>query len=200
MNPLNFSNALAACQKFTGKAVIIGAILISSILVASIPVNAETQQVMGQTFSQALAEKVLQKAAEETGLPISELEIKSAEFVRWPNSCMGIQAPGQRCFQVIIPGWKVVIATKQYELTYHTNNSTALLAEKTFLEIPQDKHPHPKPKDNFVPPNLSDPVFLQPEPSPSSPQSIPEPSFILGLMTFGGLGWCSRGRSKHNKA
>lgn len=199
MNSLKFFKSFIAYQRFTGAIAIMSAVFISSILVAAIPVNAQTQQVMGQTFSDALAEKVLQQAAEETGLPISKLEIKSAEFVRWPNSCMGIQAPGQMCFQVIIPGWKVVIATKQYQLTYHTNNSSALLVDKTFPGVPQNKHPNPKPENNFVPPNFSEPVFLQPEPEPSSPQSIPEPSSILGLIALGGLGLWSHTRSKHNK-
>lgn len=186
-------------RKITWKTTLISAIFVISILAVVSPVNAQVQQESERTISDSLAEKILQKAAEKTGLPISQLELKSAESVRWSNSCMGLQAPGQRCFQVSIQGWKVVIATKQYQLTYHANNSSVFLANKTFSGFPPDKYRHPQTENDFVLPQISEPVFFPPDTSSSSPQSIPEPSFILGLMILGGLGLGSRNRSKQNK-
>ena len=47
----------------------------------------------------------------------------SAEPVEWPDACLGLQAPGVMCAQVITAGYNVVLSANGREYEFHTNES-----------------------------------------------------------------------------
>ncbi|MBO0348215.1 hypothetical protein J0895_03665 [Phormidium pseudopriestleyi FRX01] len=59
-------------RKATWLITLISAVFLSSIFAVVSPVKAQIQQESEPTLSDSLAEKILQKAAEETGWPISQ--------------------------------------------------------------------------------------------------------------------------------
>ncbi|MEB3827006.1 hypothetical protein [Phormidium sp. CCY1219] len=91
------------------------------------PNTAKTQTVSEATLSDALTQIILQQAAEDTSLSISELQIETASRVTWPNGCMGISGPEIFCTQAFVDGWIVVITSGSNQWTYHTNGSRVLL-------------------------------------------------------------------------
>jgi hypothetical protein len=106
----------------------LAAILSLSVTFNLLIVNtAKTQTVSEATLSDALTQIILQQAAEDTSLSISELQLESAIRVTWPNGCMGISGPEIFCTQVVVSGWIVVITSGSNQWTYHTNGSRVLL-------------------------------------------------------------------------
>ena len=66
----------------------------------------------------ALAKQDLNR---RTGVPLAAIRLVSAKAVKWPDSCLGIAAPGIRCKKVIVPGYRLVLAAGGRQYTYHTN-------------------------------------------------------------------------------
>ena len=66
----------------------------------------------------ALAKQDLNR---RTGVPLAAIRLVSAQAVKWPDSCLGIAAPGIRCAKVIVPGYRLVLAAGGRQYTYHTN-------------------------------------------------------------------------------
>ncbi len=54
-------------------------------------------------------------------VPVSDIALKSAEKVDWPNSCLGLPDEGELCAEVIVPGWRIILqaGTKTFEI--HTD-------------------------------------------------------------------------------
>lgn len=112
---------------------------LATILTVSVTFNiltantAKTQTVPEAPLSDALTEIILQQAAEDTNLPISELQIESANSVTWPNGCMGIGGPERICTQALVNGWVVVVTSGTNQWTYHTRGSHALLNDSLLV-------------------------------------------------------------------
>jgi hypothetical protein len=49
------------------------------------------------------------------------ISIVSVEPVEWPNTCLGVQAQGQTCAQVVVPGYLVMLEAERQRYEYHTN-------------------------------------------------------------------------------
>ncbi|MEA5569895.1 hypothetical protein [Calothrix sp. UHCC 0171] len=64
---------------------------------------------------------VLKHAADFLKLPISQLTIIQSEKRDWKNGCLELVESGRVCSQIIVPGWKVFVGTKEKVLVYHTN-------------------------------------------------------------------------------
>ncbi|NER52876.1 MAG: PEP-CTERM sorting domain-containing protein, partial [Symploca sp. SIO1A3] len=77
---------------------------------------------------QSVTNAVLENASSESGLPISELKIVSAEQVTWPNGCMGLGGLDTICTQALVDGWIVTVGRDQQQWVYHTTSSRVLLA------------------------------------------------------------------------
>ncbi|MBI2013738.1 MAG: hypothetical protein HYS87_02855 [Candidatus Colwellbacteria bacterium] len=70
-------------------------------------------------------------AAETYNVPEGEVIVITAYEREWPNSCLGLEAGGEFCAQVITPGYEVTVKAGSQNYTYRTNsNGTAIrLAE-----------------------------------------------------------------------
>lgn len=67
-------------------------------------------------------------------LDVSETEITavSAEFVEWPDACLGVSEPGQMCATVITPGYRIILETggQQYEVHTDRNGSAVAIVSR----------------------------------------------------------------------
>ncbi|OLP17650.1 hypothetical protein BST81_15110 [Leptolyngbya sp. 'hensonii'] len=76
---------------------------------------------------QAIADRVLQDAAQRTSLPLTTLRIVRAERRTWPNGCLGLSRSGEMCTQALVPGWRVVVLAGPQRLAYRTNDSGSVI-------------------------------------------------------------------------
>lgn len=72
---------------------------------------------------------------EERDISSDQVSIKEFEAVEWPDSCLGLSAPGQACLQVITPGYRAVLDTPEGEFVIHldSNGSNFRLASEPGL-------------------------------------------------------------------
>ncbi|BAZ41371.1 hypothetical protein NIES4101_73370 [Calothrix sp. NIES-4101] len=70
---------------------------------------------------------VLRRAAILLKLPISQLTIIQSEKRDWKNSCLELAEAGRVCSQIIVPGWKIVVGSKEQVLVYHTNEQGSVI-------------------------------------------------------------------------
>lgn len=56
--------------------------------------------------------------AEQTGVPVEQVEIDGIEQVEWSDSCLGLGGPAESCLAAITPGWRVLFTVngEQYEV------------------------------------------------------------------------------------
>lgn len=98
--------------------------------------TAKAQQSIPNPLPDSVKQLVLNKAAQNAKLPVSELQIVSVQSVFWPNGCMGkyTSYTDKGCTQVIIDGWSVEVMSKTNKLTYHTTGFRAFLANTIWIE------------------------------------------------------------------
>ena len=53
----------------------------------------------------------------------SAITLVSIEPVSWPDTCLGLPGPEEMCAQVIIDGYKVVLAVNGQNYTFHTDGT-----------------------------------------------------------------------------
>ncbi|MBN1249846.1 MAG: hypothetical protein JXC32_19445 [Anaerolineae bacterium] len=67
------------------------------------------------------------RLAQHLGVPESDITAVSAEFVNWPDACLGVHEAGQMCAQVITPGYQIVLEAGGQQYEVHTDrNGTAV--------------------------------------------------------------------------
>jgi hypothetical protein len=75
----------------------------------------------------AVAYAVLQDASRRSGLPTYRLRIVQSLRRDWPDGCLGLPSPRERCTRNIVPGWQVTVETERRYLIYRTNNSGSVV-------------------------------------------------------------------------
>lgn len=61
--------------------------------------------------------------AEAVGISPDAVTLRMAAAVEWSNACLGAMQPGELCAEVITPGYRVVFATPQGEVTVHSDRT-----------------------------------------------------------------------------
>ncbi len=84
---------------------------------------------------QDIAERILAQASQQSGKPISRLQIVEAQRKQWPDACLGIRKPGVSCAQIIVPGWQVTVSDGQQRLVYRVGEATAISFDEEKSEI-----------------------------------------------------------------
>ncbi len=77
----------------------------------------------------ALASVVEQARADlaaRLGVPASEIAVRSAELVSWPDGGLGCRAPGMRYKQVPVDGSRTVLEHGGRRFDYHTGGRRAV--------------------------------------------------------------------------
>jgi hypothetical protein len=75
-----------------------------------------------QTMPSALGDRLLEHVSGETGVPVSELKIVSAEPRFW-DGCLGLYAPNIRCTMIGIWGWRAIVSSPTQSWVYHTDGT-----------------------------------------------------------------------------
>ncbi len=63
------------------------------------------------------------KLAKQLQVEIGSISVFSLEKITWPDTCLGIQAPGENCSTVETPGFRVVFTVGNACYTYRTDLS-----------------------------------------------------------------------------
>ncbi len=59
--------------------------------------------------------------AKQLQIAPSAIQVILVEEVQWPDGCLGVRTPGMFCIQIVIPGYRVVLAVDGQRYTYHTD-------------------------------------------------------------------------------
>lgn len=75
-----------------------------------------------QALPKAIAEAVRQDLLRRSGIPPTQVNIKQAETVQWPDACLGLAKSGEMCAQLIVSGWRIVLSDGKMTWVYRTDN------------------------------------------------------------------------------
>ena len=79
----------------------------------------ERRQVAVSAALQPKVDAALQDAARRTQLDAAQLRVTVAEAVTWPDGGLGCPEPGRQYAQVLVSGYRIVIAAGAKTLHYH---------------------------------------------------------------------------------
>jgi len=83
--------------------------------------------------------------AARLNVPASEIEVISEEAVVWPDGSLGCPQPGMNYIQILIEGYRVILAYDGKTYDYHAGRSSVILCEQVKLT------PQPIPQLTAVP-------------------------------------------------
>ncbi|MEM8505891.1 MAG: hypothetical protein AAF716_22395 [Cyanobacteria bacterium P01_D01_bin.1] len=92
-----------------------------------------------------VSDRVLATAAQDLGLPQSELSILRVNEETWTDGCLGIGLPDEGCLQTLIEGWQLEVFHDSQSWFYRTD-ATGESVRQSYL-------------DNNLPPSLSEIVL-----------------------------------------
>ena len=64
---------------------------------------------------------VRQMLMQQVQADVDSIQLVSVESVEWPDGCLGLSAPDEMCMQMIVPGYRVVLAVDGQEYVYRTD-------------------------------------------------------------------------------
>ena len=71
----------------------------------------------------AAALSARQALVEQLKIDPDTIGLASFEHVDWPDACLGVQTPGVACAQIIVTGYRVVLAAQGNLYEYHTDET-----------------------------------------------------------------------------
>ena len=92
-------------------------LLLSSLMGDSITESEEAGQA---PYPPAVA-AAIQALSEELGLDPGTIEVMDYETVDWPDTCLGLPAPGEVCSQIVTPGWRIHLRAAGAEYEAHAD-------------------------------------------------------------------------------
>jgi hypothetical protein len=82
-------------------------------------------------------------AAQRSGTPVQQLQVRRAQSVTWSDGSMGCPQPGRMYTQALIPGWLIEVAAPGGGvLRYHASQRGAWLhcpAERAHAPLPGEE-------------------------------------------------------------
>ncbi|WP_243147304.1 hypothetical protein [Scytonema sp. UIC 10036] len=121
--------------------------------------NQQYSETPNVNLPRRLAERILVRASERSGLPVSQLRIVEVDRQQWPDSCLGIPDPLALCAATIVPGWRVTVSDGQQVLIYRVGESgTAIFDERAsaiannngFQPVPIPRSELPRPLERGI--------------------------------------------------
>jgi hypothetical protein len=76
-----------------------------------------------QTLPRSLARRIQNDLAQRLNVPANALQIVEATPQTWPDQCLGLARPNERCRGGEVPGWRVQISSSQQLWTYRSDRS-----------------------------------------------------------------------------
>jgi hypothetical protein len=106
----------------------------SQIKLASGDIKGNTQNNTAN-LPQDIAQRILAQASQQSGQPVSRLQIVEAQRKQWSDRCLGIRKPGVACAQIVVPGWQVTVSDGQQRWVYRVGEATAISFDKDASDI-----------------------------------------------------------------
>lgn len=89
-------------------------------------------------------EAAVDDLSERIGAPKEDIAGVSQEDVTWPDGCLGCVKTGEKCTQVLTPGYRIILRVRDATYEYHTNRKDrARLCDQATLA------PGPTPKPAY---------------------------------------------------
>ncbi|HEY9833912.1 MAG TPA: hypothetical protein V6D26_25400 [Stenomitos sp.] len=98
-----------------------------------IRLNEQASNMGNGNVPRSVADAVLQFAAQDWGLSSSQLRITQAQPQTWPDSCLGLPRPTERCMGTLTPGWQVSVEGRQRTQVYRTDDSGSRIRSEAML-------------------------------------------------------------------
>lgn len=98
-----------------------------------IRLNEQASNTGNGNVPRSVADTVLQFAAQDWGLSSSQLRITQAQPQTWPDSCLGLPRPTERCMGTPTPGWQVTVEGRQRTQVYRTDDSGSRIRSEAML-------------------------------------------------------------------
>lgn len=98
-----------------------------------IRLNEQASNTGNGNMPRSVADAVLQFAAQDWGLSSSQLRITQAQPQTWPDSCLGLPRPTERCMGTLTPGWQVSVEGRQRTQVYRTDDSGSRIRSEAML-------------------------------------------------------------------
>jgi hypothetical protein len=99
------------------------------------PANSSIAQVNSNSSAQRLprsvARQVTRDLSQRLDIPRRDLEIISYERQTWPDSCLGLAAPNERCATATVEGWRVELTNGQQNWVYRTDMTAQVIKLET---------------------------------------------------------------------
>jgi hypothetical protein len=108
--------------------------------------NAPQVQPRDTRLPRAIARRVRRELAEQFNIPRRDLTIVSASRETWPDACLGLAAPNERCMTGTVEGWRVEASNGQQNWVYRTD----LTGEVAKLEPAQQAELLPELSDRLL--------------------------------------------------
>jgi hypothetical protein len=72
-------------------------------------------------------EAARRRLAEDLNINVNEIIVVSFELTEWKDSCLGVKLPDQICTEVITPGYKINMNTRNKGYEAHTNMDASVI-------------------------------------------------------------------------
>jgi hypothetical protein len=79
-------------------------------------------------ITQQMLDALLEQASDETGVPVDEISVVTAEAVTWSDGSLGCPEPGMGYTQALVPGYRVVLDVAGEEIHFHAGSDGAFFA------------------------------------------------------------------------
>ncbi|MDJ1182769.1 hypothetical protein [Roseofilum casamattae] len=74
-----------------------------------------------QNLPQSIVDAVRWDFSIEIGVHPDRISLVDATLENWPDTCLGLSAPGEFCGGQIIPGWRITLSDGRYARAYRTD-------------------------------------------------------------------------------
>ncbi|MEB3179958.1 MAG: hypothetical protein VKL59_13105 [Nostocaceae cyanobacterium] len=82
-----------------------------------------TDSIQTSSLPRIVANAVLRDVSQTTGIPRRQLEITNYQQQTWRNGCLDLPRPNEMCTMALVPGWRVIVSSRNQNWVYHTNNN-----------------------------------------------------------------------------
>ncbi|MBE9178013.1 hypothetical protein IQ268_05365 [Oculatella sp. LEGE 06141] len=99
-----------------------------------------SQQVVKTRLPQAVRRQVRRDLANRLNVPRRDLRVTGFSQETWPDSCLGLAAPNERCAMALVEGWRVEVSNGQQSWFYRTDQTAQVIKPETMdnADLPPD--------------------------------------------------------------
>ncbi len=84
-------------------------------------IRLENQYIYSGNLPPEVVEALMEDAAGRSNLPKTQLQIQEEEQKTWPNNCLGLPQPHEGSVEMLVEGWRVVVAHEDQTWVYRTS-------------------------------------------------------------------------------